>query len=92
MANPLLYNIVEVLLYAPTRPVVDSAVVFLWMMAVGTVVCAALWPEYIACEQNDERYNELSPKVYYPPFLYLEVSLIGMLVADVLICIIANLC
>ncbi|RVW20877.1 Signal peptide peptidase-like 2 [Vitis vinifera] len=59
---PLLYNIVELLLYAPTRPVVDSAVVFLWMMAVGTVVCASLWSEYIACEQNDERYNELSPK------------------------------
>ncbi|XP_034685455.1 signal peptide peptidase-like 2 [Vitis riparia] len=53
---------VELLLYAPTRPVVDSAVVFLWMMAVGTVVCASLWSEYIACEQNDERYNELSPK------------------------------
>ncbi|KAL6334787.1 hypothetical protein AAG906_021551 [Vitis piasezkii] len=55
----LLYNTVELLLYAPTRPVV-----FLWMMAVGTVVCAALWPEYIACEQNDERYNELSPKAF----------------------------
>ena len=73
MANPLLYNIVELLLYAPTRPVVDYAVVFLWMMAVGTVVCASLWSEYIACEQNDERYNELSPKVYYPSFLNLEV-------------------
>ncbi len=53
---------VELLLYAPTRPVVDSSVVFLWMMAVGTVVCASLWSEYVACEQNDERYNELSPK------------------------------
>ncbi|CBI38381.3 unnamed protein product, partial [Vitis vinifera] len=60
----LLYNTVELLLYAPTRPVIDSALVFLWMMAVGTVVCAALWPEYIACEQNDERYNELSPKAF----------------------------
>ena len=53
----------ELLLYVPTCPVIDSELVFLWMMAVGTVVCAALWPEYIACEQNDERYNELSPKV-----------------------------
>ncbi|XP_057957928.1 signal peptide peptidase-like 2 isoform X2 [Malania oleifera] len=53
---------VELLLYAPNRPVVDYSVVFLWLMAVGTIVSASLWSDFIACEQNDERYNELSPK------------------------------
>lgn len=53
---------VELLLYAPKRPIVDFSVVFLWMMAVGTVACAALWPE-ITAERTEERYNELSAKV-----------------------------
>ncbi|KAL2602907.1 hypothetical protein AAZV13_10G253700 [Glycine max] len=53
---------VEVLLYAPTRPVVDYSVAFLWLMAVGTVICASLWSDITAPDQNDERYNELSPK------------------------------
>lgn len=52
---------VEILLYAPKRPVVDFSVVFLWMMAVGTVACATLWSE-ITAVQTEERYNELSPK------------------------------
>lgn len=75
LANSLLYNVVEMLLYAPIRPVVDSAVVFLWIMAVGTVVLASLWSEYIALEKNDERYNELSPKVSFPPFVILDVHI-----------------
>ncbi|XP_048131929.1 signal peptide peptidase-like 2 [Rhodamnia argentea] len=54
---------VEILLYSPVRPLVDFSVVFLWMMAVGTVVCASLWSDFTAAEQIDERYNELSPKV-----------------------------
>ncbi|GMY32220.1 signal peptide peptidase-like 5 [Fagus crenata] len=53
---------VELLLYAPTRPVVDVSVVFLWMMAIGTIFCASRWSEFTASEQTDERYNELSPK------------------------------
>ncbi|KAI4338871.1 hypothetical protein MLD38_023878 [Melastoma candidum] len=48
---------VEVLLYSPKRPVVDGSVVFLWMMAVGTIICACT-----ASDQSDERYNELTPK------------------------------
>uniref|UniRef100_A0A9I9DZ28 PA domain-containing protein n=1 Tax=Cucumis melo TaxID=3656 RepID=A0A9I9DZ28_CUCME len=52
---------VKLLLYAPKRPVVDFSVVFLWMMAVGTVACATLWSE-ITAVQTEERYNELSPK------------------------------
>ncbi|KAL3507174.1 hypothetical protein ACH5RR_032556 [Cinchona calisaya] len=53
---------VELLLYSPNRPIVDFSVVFLWLMAVGTLVCASLWSEFTASEQTDERYNELSPK------------------------------
>lgn len=53
---------VEILLYSPNRPIVDFSVLFLWLMAVGTLVCASLWSEFTASEQTDERYNELSPK------------------------------
>ncbi|KAF8388498.1 hypothetical protein HHK36_027170 [Tetracentron sinense] len=53
---------VELLLYSPKHPVVDFSEIFLWLMAVGTIVCASLWSEFIACEQNDERYDELTPK------------------------------
>ncbi|GAB4857146.1 Signal peptide peptidase-like 3 [Ancistrocladus abbreviatus] len=51
---------VELLLYAPKRLPADFSVIFLWMMAVGTVVTASLWSDLVACEQNDEQYNELS--------------------------------
>ncbi|KAG6725979.1 hypothetical protein I3842_02G058000 [Carya illinoinensis] len=53
---------VELLLYAPKRPVVDFSVAFLWMMVVGTILCASCWSQLTAPQQADERYNELSPK------------------------------
>lgn len=53
---------VEVLLYSPERPVVDFSATFLWLMAVGTIVCASIWAEFIACEPIDERYNHLALK------------------------------
>lgn len=53
---------VEVLLYSPERPVVDLSATFLWLMAVGTIVCASLWAEFIACEPVEERYNQLEWK------------------------------
>lgn len=53
---------VEVLLYSPNRPVVDLSATFLWLMAVGTIVCASLWAEIIAGEQIDDRYNQLTRK------------------------------
>lgn len=56
---------VEVLLYSPKRPALDFSAIFIWLMAVGTIVCASLWPEFIACEQVDERYNQLTPKVFH---------------------------
>ncbi|XP_015887060.2 signal peptide peptidase-like 5 [Ziziphus jujuba] len=53
---------VEVAMYSPKRPVVDFSVVFLWMMAVGTLAVATLWSDFTSVEETDERYNELSPK------------------------------
>ncbi|KAJ6334167.1 hypothetical protein OIU78_011136, partial [Salix suchowensis] len=53
---------VELLFYAPVRPPVDFSVIFLWIMAVGTVVCASVWSEIATSEETNERYNELSPK------------------------------
>nr|GMC98096.1 signal peptide peptidase-like 2 isoform X2 [Ipomoea batatas] len=37
-------------LYSPKRPVVDIAEVFLWLMAVGTVLCASYWSAWSARE------------------------------------------
>nr|DAD37157.1 TPA_asm: hypothetical protein HUJ06_007798 [Nelumbo nucifera] len=53
---------VELLLYSPDRPIVDLSVIFLWMMAVGTILLACLWPDIVARKKDDEHYNQLSPK------------------------------
>ena len=60
---------VELLFYAPVRPPVDLSVIFLWIMAVGTVVCASVWSEIATSEETNERYNELSPKVNVHSYL-----------------------
>ncbi|PIA25739.1 hypothetical protein AQUCO_10800023v1 [Aquilegia coerulea] len=52
----------EILLYSPHRPVVDYSVIFLWLMAVGTIICASLWAEFIVREQHVEPYDQLSEK------------------------------
>lgn len=56
---------VGVQLYSPNRPVVDLSACFLWIMAVGTIVCASLWTEFVAMEHVDERYNQLTRKVHF---------------------------
>ncbi|CAN6192309.1 unnamed protein product [Urochloa humidicola] len=43
-------NAVSVQLYSPDRPVVDTAEVFLWLMAVGTVLGASYWSAWSARE------------------------------------------
>lgn len=53
---------VEVLLYSPNQPILDVSMLFLWLMAVGTIICASLWSDFTAPEQTDERYNELAAK------------------------------
>ncbi|KAL9397610.1 hypothetical protein Peur_011863 [Populus x canadensis] len=65
---------VELLFYAPVRPPVDLSVIFLWIMAVGTVVCASVWSEIAASEETNERYNELSPKVNVHSYFLQETS------------------
>ncbi|KAL5997259.1 hypothetical protein ACLOJK_008189 [Asimina triloba] len=50
---------VELLLYAPNRPIVDFSEIFLWLMAVGTIICASLWGDIVSGERTDERYNQL---------------------------------
>ncbi|CDP08805.1 unnamed protein product [Coffea canephora] len=37
-------------LYSPHRPLVDVAEVFLWLMAVGTILCASYWSAWTARE------------------------------------------
>uniref|UniRef100_A0A8R7UWU9 Uncharacterized protein n=1 Tax=Triticum urartu TaxID=4572 RepID=A0A8R7UWU9_TRIUA len=44
----------------PSRPVVDPSLCFLFIMAVGTIVCSSLWGEFVACQQIDGRYNQLA--------------------------------
>ncbi|XP_054784228.1 signal peptide peptidase-like 4 [Prosopis cineraria] len=41
---------VSVQLYSPLRPTVDVAEVFLWLMAVGTILCASYWSAWTARE------------------------------------------
>ncbi|KAF8017094.1 hypothetical protein BT93_H2343 [Corymbia citriodora subsp. variegata] len=49
---------VSVQLYSPQRPLVDVAEVFLWLMAVGTILCASYWSARSAREAAIE-YEKL---------------------------------
>lgn len=53
---------VDLLLYSPNRPFIDFSEIFMWMMAVGTIVCASLWSKFIGNEQCDDRYKQLTIK------------------------------
>ncbi|KAF6157752.1 hypothetical protein GIB67_037325 [Kingdonia uniflora] len=46
---------VAVQLYSPERPLVDIAEVFLWLMAVGTILCASYWSAWSAREAAIEQ-------------------------------------
>ncbi|KAK7295093.1 hypothetical protein RJT34_17996 [Clitoria ternatea] len=48
-------SIVSVQLYSPFRPLVDVAEVFLWLMAVGTILCASYWSAWTARETATEQ-------------------------------------
>ncbi|KAH6789452.1 SIGNAL PEPTIDE PEPTIDASE-LIKE 4 [Perilla frutescens var. frutescens] len=41
---------VSIQIYSPQRPEVDVAEVFLWLMAVGTILCASYWSAWSARE------------------------------------------
>lgn len=49
-----MYSSVAVQLYSPDRPLVDIAEVFLWLMAVGTILCACYWSAWSAREASIE--------------------------------------
>ncbi|CAN4120937.1 unnamed protein product [Withania somnifera] len=49
---------VELLLYSPDRPIVDYSVSFIWLMAVGTIICAALWKKFTQSKEDDITVKE----------------------------------
>ncbi|KAJ0106574.1 hypothetical protein Patl1_17711 [Pistacia atlantica] len=54
---------VSVQLYSPRRPLVDVAEVFLWLMAVGTILCASYWSAWSAREAAMEQDKLLKDSV-----------------------------
>ncbi|KAL2251753.1 signal peptide peptidase-like 4 [Sesamum indicum] len=46
---------VSIQIYSPKRPLVDVAEVFLWLMAVGTILCASYWSAWSAREAAIEQ-------------------------------------
>ncbi|GLT67859.1 hypothetical protein SLA2020_401370 [Shorea laevis] len=54
---------VLVQLYSPRRPVVDIAEVFLWLMAVSTILCASYWSAWSAREAAIEQDKLLKDAV-----------------------------
>ena len=56
---------VSVQLYSPLRPVVDIAEVFLWLMAVGTIIFASYWSAWSAREAAIEHDKLLKVKLYF---------------------------
>lgn len=50
---------VGVVIYSPDRPLVDIAEVFLWLMAVSTILCASFWSAWSAREVANEHYKSL---------------------------------
>ncbi|KAL6635390.1 hypothetical protein ACP70R_028061 [Stipagrostis hirtigluma subsp. patula] len=55
LQNLLTLGQVAVQLYSPDRPPVDTAEVFLWLMAVGTILCASYWSAWSAREADIEQ-------------------------------------
>ncbi|GAV81733.1 LOW QUALITY PROTEIN: PA domain-containing protein/Peptidase_A22B domain-containing protein/MFS_1 domain-containing protein, partial [Cephalotus follicularis] len=48
-------SVVSVAIYSPQRPVVDIAEVFLWLMAVSTILCGSYWSAWTAREAAIEQ-------------------------------------
>ncbi|KAK6158208.1 hypothetical protein DH2020_005522 [Rehmannia glutinosa] len=58
---------VSVQLYSPRRPVVDIAEIFLWLMAVSTILCASYWSALSAREAAIEQDKLLKDATYELP-------------------------
>lgn len=73
---------VSVQLYSPLRPLVDIAEVFLWLMAVGTILCASYWSAWSAREAAIEQDKLLKVifrfSRYFLVFLKEDFLLLGL--------------
>ncbi|OEL37907.1 Signal peptide peptidase-like 4 [Dichanthelium oligosanthes] len=67
LQNLLSSGEVLVQLYSPDRPLVDTAEVFLWLMAVGTILCASYWSAWSAREADIEQEKLLKDGHEIPP-------------------------
>jgi signal peptide peptidase-like protein 2B len=67
LRNLLSSGEVLVQLYSPDRPLVDTAEVFLWLMAVGTILCASYWSAWSAREADIEQEKLLKDGHEIPP-------------------------
>lgn len=73
---------VEVLLYSPKKVIVDSSVIFLWMMALGTIVISSLWGGADACTDQDPFHSEINGEQAEEETVELKTSAaIGFLVS-----------
>ncbi|KAJ8477549.1 hypothetical protein OPV22_021276 [Ensete ventricosum] len=63
----------SVQLYSPDRPLVDTAEVFLWLMAIGTILCASYWSAWSAREASIEQEKLLKDA----PDEFLEMETTG---------------
>ncbi|KAG0589468.1 hypothetical protein KC19_1G022400 [Ceratodon purpureus] len=54
---------VRVLHYSPSRTVVDIGEVFLWLMAVGTILSASFWSAWTAKEEHYRRMKQERPEL-----------------------------
>lgn len=61
---------VSVQLYSPLRPLVDIAEVFLWLMAVGTILCASYWSAWSAKEAAIEQDKLLKVILWFSRSLF----------------------
>ncbi|KAH7352275.1 hypothetical protein KP509_19G037900 [Ceratopteris richardii] len=48
---------VRIQLYSPPRPAVDAAEFVLWIMSVGTIICAAIWSASCFGEYTDDHHK-----------------------------------
>lgn len=65
-------------LYSPDRPVVDTAEVFLWLMAVGTILCASYWSAWSDREATIEQEKLLKVliiKLAFTDITYKSINL-----------------
>lgn len=81
---------VRVLHYSPKRTMVDIAEVFLWLMALGTILSASFWSAWTAKESAQEHYRRLKVSnsrslVRCTILLYLHLQNI-MISMDIVVC------